>query len=278
MDMSILQAVVLGLVEGLTEFLPVSSTGHLILAQRAMGIEQGAAADAYAIVIQAGAMLAVLGLYARLWRRMGSGLLGRDAGGRRLLAHVVLAMLPAVVVGLLALDFVQESLFGLWPIVAAWFVGGCAILTVGWYRRHTHRPIGLGIFDLTWRRALAIGLIQCIALWPGTSRSLVTIVGGVLAGLGLEAAVVFSFLLGAATLAAGTLYEATASGGAMLHSYGPPSLLAGLAAAALSAFCAVKWMVSYLQRHGLALFGYYRVALALVVAGLLLSGHMASRY
>jgi undecaprenyl-diphosphatase len=229
------------------------------------------------IVIQAGAILAVLGLYRRYWLRMGAGALGRDPDGSRLLLNVLVAFAPAAVVGLLALDAVTSALFGLWPIVVAWLVGGLVILATGWYRRHTHRPIGRGLFELTMPQALAIGLIQCLALWPGTSRSLVTIVGGVLVGLSVEAALTFSFLLGAVTLGAGTLYEALRSGPAMMEAYGATSLLAGFVAALISAIFAVKGMVAYLRTHGLGLFGYYRVALALVVAALLLSGHMASQ-
>ena len=277
MDMSTLQAVILGVVEGLTEYLPVSSTGHLILTQRAMGIGQGQAADAYVIVIQAGAILAVLGLYRRYWLRMGAGAAGRDPEGSRLLLNVLVAFAPAAIVGLLALDAVTSALFGLWPIVGAWLVGGLAILATGWYHRHTHRPIGRGLFELSVPQALAIGLIQCVALWPGTSRSLVTIVGGILVGLSLEAAVIFSFLLGAVTLGAGTLYEALRNGPAMMEAYGATSLLAGFLAALISAIFAVKGMVAYLRSHGLGIFGYYRVALAIAVAALLLSGHMASQ-
>ena len=270
--MSILEALVLGIVEGLTEYLPVSSTGHLILAQRAMGIEEGDAANAYAICIQAGAIAAVLGLYWRRVRQMARGLVGRDADGRVLLRNLVVAFIPAAVFGLTFEAAIEEHLFGLWPIVAAWAAGGLAILTVVWTGREKLPPQGRALEALTWRGALIIGLIQCIAMWPGVSRSLVTIVGAVLVGLGLPAAVEFSFLLGVVTLGAATAYKALQHGAAMLDMYGAPTIIVGFIAAFLSAVLAVKWMVAYLSRHGLAIFGYYRVALAAVIGVMLLLG------
>ncbi len=297
-DMSLLEAAVLGVVEGVTEYLPVSSTGHLILTQRAMGIGDGEpvvtddspagavdgrrakqAADAYAICIQAGAIIAVLGLYFRRSKQMVLGLAGRDSDGRRLAMNILAGFLPAAVIGLLINDWVKAHLFGgqrwgLWPIVAAWFVGGVAILLVAWRRRaHGDTPrTGHSVDQLTWRLALIIGFAQCIAMWPGVSRSLVTIVGGVLVGLSLPAAVEFSFLLGMVTLTAATVYDGLKSGGAMLELYGPLSILVGFAAATVSAALAVKWMVGYLNSHGLSIFGYYRVALAVGVAIFILAG------
>jgi undecaprenyl-diphosphatase len=273
--MSPAQAAVLGVVEGLTEYLPVSSTGHLILAQRAMGLgadEDKEAADAYAIVIQLGAILAVLGLYAGHVRRMARGLAGRDPEGLRLARNLAAAFAPAAVVGILFADAIKQHLFGLWPVVMAWFAGGAAILAVGRWRKG-HRPrTGVDLFTLTWRQALVIGLCQCLAAWPGTSRSLVTIVAGLLVGMPLGSAVVFSFLLGMITLGASTLYDALQHGALLLGTYGWASLLTGLVAALVSALLAVKWMVGYLARHGMALFGFYRIAIAAVVSALLLAG------
>lgn len=266
------QSIILGIVEGLTEYLPVSSTGHLILAQRAMGIGQGKAADAYAICIQFGAIVAVLGLYRRRMQQMALGCLGRSPEGFRLAINVLAAFLPAAVLGVLFDDKIEEHLFGLWPVTAAWLAGGLAILAVHHLRPRNPLHPARGLGQLDWPQALVIGWIQCLALWPGTSRSLVTIVGGVLVGLSLAAAVEFSFILGVITLTAATVYKARSAGGVMLEAYGWGSILLGFAAAALSAALAVQWMVGYLRRHGLAIFGWYRVALALVVAALLLAG------
>ncbi|MEM7395955.1 MAG: undecaprenyl-diphosphate phosphatase, partial [Verrucomicrobiota bacterium] len=259
-------------VEGITEYLPVSSTGHLILTQRAMGIENSEEANAYVICIQLGAIVAVLGLYFSRVKQMALGVLGRDKAGRHLLIDILVAFVPAAVIGLLFNDWMEEKLYGLWPIVAAWFVGGIAILVVSWLGQEKFPPSGLDLDHLNPRRAFYIGLLQCIALWPGVSRSLVTIVGGVLVGLSLPAAVEFSFLLGVITLGAATAYKAVQFGPAMLQAYGWGSLITGFITGMISAIVAVKWLVAYLNRHGLSIFGYYRVALAIVVAGLILGG------
>ena len=283
------QAFVLGVVEGLTEFLPVSSTGHLILAQRAMGIAHSDAADAYAICIQAGAILAVLGLYAGRVRQGILGLFGQDREGLRLDLNLLVGFLPAAVIGLLLHKLIKEKLFGLWPVVAAWFVGGVAILAVVWWRRRkqlaeplpvrgSRRPgeapgeQGRSLAELTLTGALVIGLFQVLALWPGTSRSLVTILGGLVVGLSVSAAVEFSFLLGVVTLLAATAYEGLKHGRAMLAEYQKATLSLGFFTAGLTAALSVVWMVHYLRRHSLAVFGWYRVALAAVVAGLIVAG------
>lgn len=280
------QAAILGIVEGVTEYLPVSSTGHLLLAERIMGIgnsEPAASAadrqrtqdatDAYTICIQAGAIIAVLGLYFRRVRQMLAGLLGRDRTGRRLFINVVIGFLPAAVIGLLFNKMIKTWLFGPWPVVTAWLVGGLAILIVHWWKqgRPAAARIGSTLEELTWKMALIIGIAQCIAMWPGVSRSLITIVGGVLVGMSLPAAVEYSFLLGVLTLGAATAYDALRHGQAMLQTFDPLALTVGLIFAFGSAVLAIKWMVAYLNRHGMAIFGYYRVALAVAVAVLLMT-------
>ena len=266
--MSWWQAVLLGIVEGLTEYLPVSSTGHLLLAQRLLGIPAGEAANAYAIAIQLGAIVAVFGLYRRRIGRIAAGLLGRDRGGRRLGLGLLLAFLPAALAGLLLGGTIERHLFGLHPVAWAWLVGGLTILVLARSLLAPGRP-GRSLTGLSSRQALVIGLCQCLALWPGTSRSLATIVGGTLAGLSLPAAVELSFLLGLVTLGAATVYTALTHAEALLGTYGLGELLLGFAAAAVSAAVAVRWMVRRLERHGLAVFGWYRIALGLVtLAGL----------
>jgi undecaprenyl-diphosphatase len=267
------QALILGLVEGLTEYLPVSSTGHLLLAQRMMGIDSSTAADAFAISIQGGAILAVLGIYRARVGQMIMGLFGRDQTGGRLLLNLVCAFVPAAVLGLLLEKPIKKYLFGgdawgLWPVVAAWFVGGLAILAVSFARRRRGAlpSTGLDLDQLTIRMALIVGFAQCIAMWPGVSRSLITIVGGVMVGLSVPAAVELSFLLGVITLTAATLYDALKHGPEMLATYGAVPLLIGFVSAWISAVLAVKWMVGYLKSHGMEIFGWYRVALAIAVA------------
>lgn len=272
-----IQALILGLVEGLTEYLPVSSTGHLLLAQRLLGIPSSAASDAFAICIQAGAILAVVGLYRSRIGAMLAGLAGRDEAGRRLLFNLVAAFIPAAVLGLLLEKPIKKYLFGgdtwgLWPVVAAWLVGGIAILAVSLARRRRGATPGTGLdLDrLTIRMAMVVGFAQCLAMWPGVSRSLITIVGGVLVGLSLPAAVELSFLLGVITLTAATAHDTLKHGAEMLATYGPVPLAIGFVSAWVSAILAVKWMVSYLRSHGMEIFGWYRVLLAIAVTAWLL--------
>lgn len=262
-------AVLLGLVEGLTEWLPISSTGHLTMAQSLLGIE-GDAATSYAIAIQAGAILAVLGLYRHRFAAMLRGATGDDPAGRQVLVAVIVACVPAAVVGLALEDVIKDHLFGPWPVVVAWFAGGIAILTVG--RSARLGAGGAPLTALTWRGALMIGFAQILALWPGVSRSLVTIIAAGLVGLALPAAVEFSFLLGFVILGGATVYETISSGGEMVASYGVAVPLLGTAVALVSAAAAMRWMVGYLNRHGLALFGWYRIAIACVAALLLATG------
>jgi undecaprenyl-diphosphatase len=273
MEMDFWQAILLGIVEGVTEYLPVSSTGHLILTQRLLSLPESAASNAYAICIQAGAIVAVVGLYWRRIREMIVGILGKSGlgegsdAGFRLATNIVVAFMPAAVIGVLFDDRIERLLFGLKPIILAWFVGGVAILFVARRDRHrTSTRSEKSLVDLTWPMALAIGLLQCLAMWPGTSRSLVTIVGGVLVGLSLSAAVEFSFLLGVVTLLAATVYKVKDAGPAMYDAYGLSPMIVGSLAAWVSAVIAVKWMVAYLKRHGMGIFGYYRVGLAIVAA------------
>ena len=268
--MELWQAIVLGIVEGLTEFLPVSSTAHLLVTQRLMGIASSDASNAYAVVIQGGAIAAVLVLY---WRRIVQicrGLLGRDQAGRGLLVNIVVAFLPAAVIGLLFDDVIERYLFGPWPIAVAWAVGGVLMLVIP--RRLLSGGVALEVVPM--RAAVIIGLCQCAAMWPGVSRSLATILAGIWVGLSLIAAVEFSFLLGLVTLGAATAYKALDSGAVMLQSYGVGELTAGFLAAWVSAMLSVFWMVRWLQTRELGVFGWWRLAAAAVVVLLILAGRI----
>jgi len=266
--MDLWQAFILGLVEGITEYLPVSSTGHLLIAQRLLGISADQAANGYAIAIQAGAILAVLGLYRGRVTSMVNGALGRDPGGLKLALCLLAAFLPAAVLGVLFDARIEEWLFGVKPIIAAWVVGGALILALSaWIRRHRE---GLDLPHLTWKAAIVIGLVQCIAMWPGTSRSLMTILGGLAVGLSLSAAVEFAFLLGVITLTAATAYKVLQVGPELLAAYGWTVMATGFIAAWVSAALAVKWMVAWLNRHGLAVFAWWRFVAAGLAAWLLL--------
>lgn len=276
------QALVLGIIEGVTEYLPISSTGHLLVAQKLMGIggwtgtRQGddrtrkEATDAYAICIQGGAIMAVLGLYRGRIRSVIMGLIGRDPKGVALLWRLVAAFVPAAVLGATLEGSIKERLFGPWPVVLAWAIGGAFLI---WFPRGRMRAgEGTPIEGMSLADAVIIGLVQCVAMWPGVSRSLATIVGGLGVGLSLSASVEFSFLLGVITLGAATAFDFIKHGQAMIQVLDPWSMGIGFASALVSAVIAVKWMVSYLQSHGLQAFGYYRVGVSLVVSALLLSG------
>jgi undecaprenyl-diphosphatase len=251
-------------VEGVTEFLPISSTGHLLITERLLDVGTTEAtkdaADTYTIAIQAGAILAVLVLYRRRLWSMVEGLVGRSEEGRQVLVAVVVAFLPAALVGVVLEKKIKSVLLAPVPIIVAWAVGGALLLVFAhrWDRSHEGDPLG----GITLRQAAIIGVVQCLALWPGTSRSLVTIVAALAVGLALPAAVEFSFLLGFVTLGAATAYDLVRNGDELFNTYGfgPPAV--GLVVAFISAAAAITWMVGYLQRHSLAVFGWYRLAVA----------------
>jgi len=295
-ELRVRDAVVLGVVEGVTEFLPISSTGHLIIANDLLGLEsdrpltdaQGQplwhkrpsatrpegvpltlklAADTYAVVIQAGAIAAVVLLY---WRQILSlilGLAGRSASGLRLLRNILLAFLPCAMAGFLLHDWIDRHLFSVPAVIAALVAGAGLMLWAEHWRRKNTAP-GLSRAepaDLSTRGALGIGLAQCLALWPGTSRSMVTMVGGYLAGLSPVKAAEFSFLVGLPTLTGAAVYKGWKSGGAMIDVFGWTPVLIGAVVAAISAAVAVRFLVGFLSRNGLAVFAYYRLALAAVL-------------
>lgn len=272
------QALILGIVEGLTEYLPVSSTGHLVLVSWLLGLGETAskkeAVDSFNIVIQAGAIAAVLGLYRARVAQMCRGLLGQDDDGRRLAINLVVAFLPAAMLGPLLADRIEAELFTPWPVIGALFVGAWLMLAVAWNQKLLEGKSTKEIEDVDWRLALLIGFGQCVAMWPGTSRSMMTIVAALLLGMRAKAAAEFSFLLGLITLGAATCYSATKSGGTIITEFGWMPLIVGFLAATVSAALAVKWFVGFLTRHGLAPFGWYRLALAVGLAGLILLGWM----
>lgn len=260
-EMSVLAAIILGLVEGLSEYLPISSTGHLLVTQELLGLggteDADLALDSYAICIQAGAILAVLLLYRARIGQMLQGAVGSDPDGRRLLIGTIAAFVPTVIIALALQDPVRDQLFGPSPIAAAWIVGGLGILYL--VRTNRLQQAGDAITSITLRQAVIIGVAQSIALWPGVSRSLVTIVAAVLVGLSLAAAVEFAFILGLATLGAATAYEALQNGDNLIDTFGWTTPLIGLVVAFFSAAIAIKWMVTWLEERGFEIFGWYRI-------------------
>lgn len=288
------QAVILGLVEGITEYLPVSSTGHLIIATELMRFDEEVRphVDAFNIVIQGGAILAVAGLYFSRIVQMLRGLVGRDHAGRKLLINLFIAFLPAAVLGVLLDSTISTYLFSTWPVLAALLLGGIWMIWLDrWRSRRIAQETDQGvepeqsrfcmeIDDLTWKHALGIGLLQCLAMWPGTSRSMMTIAGGTLIGLKPKAAAEFSFLLGLPTLGGACVYklgrnlqESARSGeDNMFEALGTTPLVIGLVVATVSAAFAIKWLVAFLTKHGLSAFGWYRIALCIVLGSLVAAG------
>ena len=292
-------ATVLGLVEGITEFLPISSTGHLILANHLLGLNTTTpaldregrplwveapdpasgtpghaftvkdAADTYTVAIQIGAIAAVALLYRERIGAILRGLMGRDAAGLRLVRNLFIACVPAAAIGLPLSDWIDATLFNPLTVAAALIVG--AVIMVAADRRQralaAHTP-DLDPADLSVKQSLLIGLMQCGALWPGMSRSMMTIVGGCVVGLRPARAAEFSFLLGLPTLGGAALIKSLQDGDLTLAAFGPGPLAWGALVAAISAAFAVAWLVRFLNHHGLMLFAWYRVALAVIVLAL----------
>lgn len=292
------RAAVLGVVEGATEYVPVSSTGHLLVSSRLLGLpsEKGSAgldaANTYAIAIQFGAILAVAGLFWRRLRDMALGLIGRSESGRHTLITLTIAFVPAAVLGAAFDSHIESLLFGPWPVIAAWVAGGILILALeasGRIPRQERQSVSVGaggdtgvaqpssskanrtdpLLQITYRRAAIIGLAQCLALWPGTSRSLATIVAALLLGVSMAAAVEFSFLLGFLTLGAATAFKLLTDGGTLVEQFGVLNPVIGAIFAFVSAVAAIRWMIGYLQHHELSIFAWYRFAAAAVTIGLL---------
>lgn len=254
-------AVILGVVEGLTEFLPVSSTGHLILAGHALGFT-GERADIFEVVIQGGAMLAVVGLY---WSRL-RGLLSKgQAGfsGWRGVGLMALTSAPALMLGLLAHKTIKALLFKPFTVALALAVGGVAMLVV---ERLVPKPRTHTVDELTWKQALGIGLCQCLALWPGMSRAASTIVGGMALGLSRRAATEYSFLAALPIIAAATGYDLLKGiRDGTLHAEDAGIFAVGVVVSAVSAYAAVRGFVAYVSGRTLLPFGVYRIVLAAVV-------------
>lgn len=262
--MSILVALILGLVEGLTEYLPVSSTGHLILADHFLGGGQSEAAKSYEIVIQLGAILAVLVYYRTLlWQRARELPSGKPEATRLLLA-LVAGFVPTAIMGLLARKWIKAHLFGARPVAIALAVGGVVMIVVELVRGRRRDDGESRLADVTPMRGFLIGVGQCASLIPGTSRSMATIVSGQLVGLTTATAAEFSFLLALPTLGAATLYEAWKARHE-LGTLGGAPVAVGMITSFLVAWAVIAVFISYLKRRGLMPFGVYRIILGALV-------------
>jgi undecaprenyl-diphosphatase len=260
---SLLTALVLGIVEGLTEFLPVSSTGHLIVAGSLLGYT-GEQAKTFEIVIQAGAILAVCWEYRARLLAVARGLF-RDAAARRFVANLFVAFLPAAVLGLAFNRAIKAHLFAPVPVACA-FVGG-ALVILWAERRQRTRPDAIRVASvdaMRWTDALLVGCAQALALVPGTSRSGATIIGGMLFGLSRVAATEFSFFLAIPTLFAATAYSLWKDA-TLLSASSLPAFGVGFVAAFVSAFACVRWLIRYVSHHDFVPFAWYRIAFGVVI-------------
>lgn len=264
--MPILVAVLLGIVEGLTEYLPVSSTGHLVLAGHWLGLsDDDPGGKSFEIVIQLGAVLAVVVHYRVLLAERLRGLASKDPLSFRLLAALAIAFAPAAVVGLMWRHAIKDHLLKPLPVAAALVVGGIVMIAVERIRARRGAVLIEGLEHVTPARALAIGLGQVASLWPGASRSMSTIVAGQLTGLSTATAAEFSFLLALPTLGAATLYEGMKARHTLAASVGGVNLAVGLVVSFLVAWGVIASFLRYLRTRGLEPFGWYRVIMGAVV-------------
>jgi undecaprenyl-diphosphatase len=265
--MELWQALVLGVVEGLTEFVPVSSTGHLILVQHYLGLH-GPAVNAYAVVIQLGALLAAVYYYRQTLIETAVGLFQRRPAAQRLFANLCLGSLPLLLLGYRYGKRIKAQLFTPGAVAAAILVGGVVMLGLElWYRLRQRRAPGQPTATLSDPaalsppRALLVGAIHTLALWPGTSRSFASITGGLLTGLSMKAAADFAFLLALPTLGVATVYELYQEGPAISQTLGAAPLALGLIVSFVVGLAVIAGFLRYLQKFGLWAFGCYRIAL-----------------
>ncbi len=263
----LIQAVILGIVEGLTEFLPVSSTGHLILAADLLGLGGSAKIKIFNIVIQAGAILAVCWEYRQRLISTFAGI-ASDAVAQRFTRNLAIAFLPAASLGYVFKDIIRGALWGPVPVALAFAVGGFIILFAErWYQRREKNglhPRINSIDQLTPLDALKLGAAQCAALIPGTSRSGATIIGGMFFGLSRKCATEFSFFLAIPTLFAVTVYSLWKDR-AMLSVADLPLFGVGSVTAFITAFVVVRWLIRYVSSHNFLVFAWYRIAFGLVI-------------
>jgi undecaprenyl-diphosphatase len=262
----LIKTAILGIVEGLTEFLPISSTGHLILAGDLLDFndEKG---KVFEIVIQFAAILAVCWEYRMKILSVVRGLPNNPAA-QRFAANLFIAFLPAAVLGLLFAKAIKTYLFAPLPVALAFIVGGLFIL---WAEKRNHRITIETMDEMDWKDALKVGCAQSLALVPGTSRSGATIIGGLFFGLSRKAATEFSFFLAIPTLFAATVYESVKYRD-LFHAEDIGMFLVGSITSFISAFLCVRWLLRYISRHNFTAFAWYRIVFGLVVLGTAYSG------
>lgn len=266
MDLTtVLQAAFLGVVEGITEFLPISSTGHLILVEDLLGFE-GPPGKTFEIVIQLGAILSVVWLFrARLIDIMRK--IFHSSRAQHYTRNILLAFLPSVIVGALAYKTIKTVLMTPWVVSIALILGGIAILII---ERAVKEPKYTVIEDVPASRAFGVGLFQCVSMIPGTSRAAATILGALIVGLTRQAAAEFSFILAIPTMLAASVYDIYKNR-ATLSMDGAEIIAVGFVVSFIVALFVVRWMIGFISKHGFAPFAYYRIVLGLVMIGILLT-------
>lgn len=255
----VIKAVILGIIEGITEFLPISSTGHLIVASDLLNFA-GSLGGTFEIFIQLGAILAVIWFYRQdLWQQVRAT--PRDRQVQRLWLNLFIAFVPAAAVGFFLHDWIKKALFNPLVVAAAMIVGGVVLIVVD---RRSYSARTTSLYEVTPRQALAVGAAQILALIPGTSRSATSIIGGLLGGMNRQTATAFSFYLAIPTLGTATLFD-LATNVSSVSGQEALLLAIGMAAAFVSALLAVGWLLRYVARHNFVVFGAYRIVAGLVV-------------
>lgn len=265
-------AIILGLVEGLTEFIPVSSTGHLLLTQKLLGLTDPRWSS-FVVLIQLGAILAVVALYfARLWKVLIS--LPTDPKARHFAISILIAFLPSMVVGVFFYEFIKAVLFNVegdtavTVICVSLIVGGFGLLAL---ERFAPKPTADDAMTLSWKRSLGVGLFQCLSVVPGVSRSGATIAGGLSLGLDKRAAAEFSFFLAIPTMVAASGWDIIQSGASIDWSFGG-IIAIGFVVSFVSGWIVVKAMVDFVAKHGFAPFAWWRIVVGVIGLGLVWAG------
>jgi undecaprenyl-diphosphatase len=268
--MEFLHAIVLGLVEALTEFLPVSSTGHLILTSHLFGLENNEFNKAFEVVIQAGAILAVIVYYHKLLRLRVQHVLRGDRAAIDFFLKIFVAFFPAALMGLLFHKKIKALLFGPLPVVIALFIGGLAMVLIE--RKLRGRSASKHSLDeLTYKDALIVGCAQTLSLWPGISRAMTTLLGSRMRGLAPSLCAEFSFLLAIPIILAATFYDLYKMGPALWENAEQLKLLAvGIGVSFVAALFVIHWFLGFLKKHSLEVFGWYRILVAAAYAYFLL--------
>lgn len=259
-NLALLKALFLGLIEGLTEFLPISSTGHLILFGHLIDFKSDSG-RVFEVVIQFGAILAVCWLYRQKIIALIRGFFSGEAHARRFAINVFVAFLPAVVIGVLAVDFIKQVLFSPLVVAFALIIGGLIIFAV---EAREYKPKTIEATDISFKQSILVGFAQCVAMVPGTSRSGATIIGGMLLGLSRKAATEFSFFLAMPTMLGAATYDLFRNAN-VLTSDNLVNISVGFMAAFVAALLVIKALVKFVEKHSLRVFAWYRIVLGILI-------------